>query len=355
MSIKHFLFTIVLLSTFGLYAQDSTEIAQPKNLQIGITETPPFVMKKGANFTGLSISSWEMLNENLSYNYEYKVYESLGDLLTGVEKGEVDFSINPITVTDKRMKRLDFSQPYFISHTAVAKKKESKVWHFIKNLWSWDFISAILLLAGIILLFGVLVWFFERKHNHEEFGGKGLSGIKEGFWWSAVTMTTVGYGDKSPRTTGGRIVGLIWMFLAIILISSLTAGIASALTVQSINDEISNVQDLERFNVSTVESSSSQEFLDLYTIQYSKVKSGEEGLEEVANGNTALFVYDAPILKYLIQKNGSEDKLEVLQKTLKKDYFSYAFPKDSPLLKKINPELIALLKTMEWNTMIKDF
>ncbi|MGO2102628.1 MAG: ion channel [Psychroflexus halocasei] len=44
-------------------------------------------------------------------------------------------------------------------------------------------------------------------------------------------MTTVGYGDKSPLSLGGRIVGLIWMFMAVIILSSLTAGIASALTV----------------------------------------------------------------------------------------------------------------------------
>ncbi|MDR6302244.1 transporter substrate-binding domain-containing protein [Mesonia maritima] len=312
-------------------------------------------MKKGNNFSGLSISSWEMLNEDLSYNYEYKLYNSLAELLNGIENKEVDLSINPITVTDNRMKTLDFSQPYFISHTAVAKKTESKAWHFLKNLWSWDFISALLLLIGIIFIFGLLVWFFERKHNHDEFGGKGFSGIKEGFWWSAVTMTTVGYGDKSPRTTGGRIVGLIWMFLAIILISSLTAGIASALTVQSINDEITNVQDLERFSVATVESSSSQEFLNLYNIQHEKVKSGEEGIQQLIDGKTNLFVYDQPILNYLIEKNGKETDLEVLQKTLKKDYFSYAFPKDSPLVKKFDPALIALLKTMEWNTLLKDF
>ncbi|MCG9972419.1 transporter substrate-binding domain-containing protein [Christiangramia crocea] len=347
-----FFILALLISITGLSQNDT--LPQDDKLIIGITETPPFVEKQANGYSGLSIASWKLVNEQLQAEYEFKEYEDLQSLLTALETGEVDLSVNPITVTDQRMKRMDFSQPYFISHTSVAKRKESNLLKHLKNFFSWDFFSVVFLLLFVIFIFGFLIWLFERKKNREEFGGK-FKGVMQGFWWSAVTMTTVGYGDKSPRTTGGRIIGIIWMFMAVIIISSFTAGIASSLTVKSINDEITSIQDLERFDVTTVSSSSSQELLDLYNIETKLVKNGPAGIEALLKEETALLVYDEPILKYEIQRQNLSDDLEVLGQSLKKDYYSYAFPKDSELLKKIDPILVKTLKTMEWSTLIEDY
>jgi polar amino acid transport system substrate-binding protein len=334
-------------------AQDSIQTPS-KKLLIGITPTPPFITEEDGKFSGLSISSWKLVNQQLNADFEYKVYPSLTDLMKAVETGEVDFSINPITVTNQRMKRLNFSQPYFISHTGVAKKSDTSVWTYLANILSWNFISALLILIGVIFIFGFLVWIFERKRNSEQFG-KGIPGIFQGFWWSAVTMTTVGYGDKAPLTLGGRIIGLIWMFMAIIMISSLTAGIASSLTVQNIYDEINTVQDLNRFDVVTVSGSSALELLEQYNIPSDEVVNVREGIQGVLDDNYSLFVYDQPILKYEIDRRELGDEIEVLPRTLKRDYYSYSFPKNSPLVEIINPLLVATLKTMEWNNLVRDY
>lgn len=345
--------SFLLLFSGKILAQDTPSPSGEK-LSIGITPTPPFVKEENGSFSGLSISSWELVNEKLQADYEFKVYPTLTELLKAVERNEVDFSINPVTVTDLRMERLDFSQPYFITYTGIAQKQGSKVWSYLANLLSWNFISAILILIGVIFIFGFLVWLFERRRNKEEFG-EGARGIFQGFWWSAVTMTTVGYGDKSPRTLGGRVIAFIWMFMAIIMISSLTAGIASSLTVQNINDEITSVQDLSRFDVSTVANSSAQELLDQYNIESEKVLNEQEGIQQLLTGESSLFVYDQPILKYEIARIEAGDELEVIERSLKKDYYSYSFPKGSALLERINPLLIATLKTMKWNQLIEEY
>lgn len=350
---KKFLLLLFIFISIASHAQDSLS---PKNSKIiiGLTEAPPFVMRNDGTYSGLSIESWHLVNRELNAEYEFRFYPSLEALLMAVEQGDVDLSINPITVTDQRMQRMEFSQPYFISYTGIARKSGSTVWRYLSNIFSWNFLSAILILVGVIFIFGFLVWIFERKKNKEEFG-PGTRGILQGFWWSAVTMTTVGYGDKSPRTFGGRFVGFIWMFMAIIMISTLTAGIASSLTVHNIQDDIASIQDLERFEVYTVRSSSAEELLEQYGIGLSKLSSAEEGLEILSENDNNVLVYDKPILSYLIEEKGLEEKLVVLENSLKKDYYSYSFPKNSNLLKKIDPILVGTLKTMEWNSLIAEY
>ena len=44
--------------------------------------------------------------------------------------------------------------------------------------------------------------------------------ITDGFWWAGMTFTTVGYGDKFPRTWGGRIIAVITMFVGVFVSSS---------------------------------------------------------------------------------------------------------------------------------------
>lgn len=344
---------LILFFSLSVFAQDSVN-TNNQTIKIGLKETPPFVVSENGKYSGLSIRSWEMINEKVGLDYEYVIFDTLDKLLKAIETGEVDMSINPVTVTTKRMERMDFSQPYFISETVAAKKSDSNFMYILQNVFSWNFMKAILILVGVILLFGVLVWFFERKKNEEEFGGV-LKGISQGFWWSAVTMTTVGYGDKSPKTLGGRIVGFIWMFAAIILISSLTAGIASSLTFKSLQGAIQNINDLDKFKVVTVAQSSAEELLNQYNINSEKVNFLSDAVEMVSKNEADVIIYDKPILTYALEKSGDKDKILLSERSLKKDYYSYSFPKKSALYTLIDTNLVDLLKTTEWNTVIDKY
>jgi voltage-gated potassium channel len=56
--------------------------------------------------------------------------------------------------------------------------------------------------------------------------------IGSGLWWAVQTITTVGYGDKVPKTIAGRLVATLVMVTAIGFMSVLTASI-SAVFVES--------------------------------------------------------------------------------------------------------------------------
>lgn len=70
------------------------------------------------------------------------------------------------------------------------------------------------------LLGGILA----RVFDHEEFHTVG-----KGMWFALQTVTTVGYGDATPRHTEGRIIGAVVMLSGIAFLAVITASVTAAL------------------------------------------------------------------------------------------------------------------------------
>src|SRR5262249_46284028 len=151
---------------------------------------------------------------------------------------------------------------------AVAPKPDTGLVATLRQIFTTKFAKLIAGLVGVLLAIGVLMWVLERRHNVQQFGGSATHGIGAGLWWSAVTMRTVGYGDKAPVTFFGRVLALVWMFAAIIIISSFTAAISSALTVNQLSTAVSGPNDLPKVKVGTVEPSGGARYLQRRQIAY---------------------------------------------------------------------------------------
>ncbi len=336
---------LILMSSLAAYGQDSTIV-------IGIEPSEPFIEMGERGPRGLSVDFWQLVEDEADLRYEFRQYPTLAALLAAVESGEVDMSINPITVSEERMQVMDFSQPFFISGTAFVRKQKSMWYGVFNNVFSWRFFSAVGILLAVIFIFGALIWFFEHRRNKEQFG-KGIKGLGDGFWWSAVTMTTVGYGDKAPVTRGGRIVGFVWMFAAILMISGLTASIASALTVTSLDAQLEGVEDLKRYKVGVVRSSNSANYLGLFGVEADNYDNIEEALKAVDNDELEVVVYDRPILRHHL-KQLKLDELALSSQNLKTDYYSFAFPKGSKLRAYLDPFVVKALKSNSWSYRLKN-
>ncbi|XP_057313545.1 uncharacterized protein LOC130654910 [Hydractinia symbiolongicarpus] len=84
-------------------------------------------------------------------------------------------------------------------------------------------------------LFGAMFWFCEPTKVEHRGRGMSLAGIFEGLYLAIMTSTTVGYGDKIPETTSGRIYIVFWTLLGLVLTGIVTGSLSSALSVASIN------------------------------------------------------------------------------------------------------------------------
>jgi voltage-gated potassium channel len=72
--------------------------------------------------------------------------------------------------------------------------------------------------------------------NERGVAGSNIESFPQALWWAVVTVTTVGYGDKFPVTTGGRIVASVLMLVGIGLIGTLTATVASVFVKEHTDD-----------------------------------------------------------------------------------------------------------------------
>jgi ABC-type amino acid transport substrate-binding protein len=189
------------------------------------------------------------------------------------------------------------------------------------------------------------------------FGGSSPEGIGSGFWWAAVTMTTVGYGDKAPRTIGGRVVALVWMFASLIVISGFTAAIASALTLGGLGSPVQGPEDLDKVRVGSVPRTTSGIYLDEEGIIFQPMDSVAAGLEALRAERIDAMVYDRPILAYLARTEHAGE-LRLLPSTFERQDYAFAVRPDSPMREAINRTVLELVAGEEagwWKTQLKKY
>ena len=328
--------------------------AEPhRRLVIGTKEAAPFAIHRSdGTWSGIGIELWREIADELDLDYQF-VERDLPGLIDGVATGELDGAVAALTVTAEREARLDFTQPFYTSGLGIAVPagQKSGVLLILDRLLSMAFLKVVGALMGVLLLAAALVWVFERRANPEQFGGPAAKGLGAAFWWSAVTMTTVGYGDKAPKTAGGRAVALVWMFTSVAIISGFTAAIASALTVGRLSSPVQGPEDLPRVRVATVASSTSERYLADRHVMHTAYPDASAALAALTGGEADAVVYDAPILQYLIARelNG---RAHVLPGTFQRQDYAIALSEGSPLRERVNRVLLEKTGQPDWQDLL---
>jgi ABC-type amino acid transport substrate-binding protein len=280
----------------------------------------------------------------------------LDEMIDAVADGSADAAVAALTMTADREQRLDFSHPFYASGLAIAVPTDATgvFAKLLRPLLSAAFLKSFAALVLVLGLIGLSIWLLERRGNPEHFGGTRAAGLGSGFWWAAVTMTTVGYGDKVPKTGGGRALGTVWMFVSIITISGFTAAIASSLTAFHLSSDIQGPSDLVDRRVGTVAGSTAQSALTSIGVRSRGYQTLGEGLDELAGGDIDALVYDAPLLLYRAATT-HRDRLLVLPRVFEEQSYAIGLPQGSPLREPVNQSLLAAISGSDWDTILNRY
>ncbi|XP_056899823.1 glutamate receptor 1a isoform X2 [Takifugu flavidus] len=311
--------------------------------------------------------------------------------------GKADVAVAPLTITLVREEVIDFSKPFMSLGISIMIKKPTKskpgVFSFLDPLAYEIWMCIVFAYIGVSVVLFLVSRFSPYEWHAEDYeeGGEPQSptqatasngvqqsqtpvqqnanqqsqeqsnefGIFNSLWFSLGAFMQQGC-DISPRSLSGRIVGGVWWFFTLIIISSYTANLAAFLTVERMVSPIESAEDLAKqteIAYGTLDAGSTKEFFRRSKIavfekmwSYMKaadpsvfVRTTDEGVMRVrkSKGKYA-YLLESTMNEYIEQRKPC-DTMKVGGNLDSKGY-GIATPKGSPLRIPVN---LAVLKLNE--------
>jgi ABC-type amino acid transport substrate-binding protein len=190
--------------------------------------------------------------------------DSFGQLLETVAAGDADVAVAPLAPTAEREPDFDFTSAVISSGPQLGYHE--RVEETTNILWAFLNRQVLFLLLGamvVLVVIGHAMWFAERKLHEDEgdFDRNYFEGIWDGLWWSTVTATTVGYGDKTPKSRLGRALALFTMIFSLFLVGGLVSQVTEVLASNRVQEPFTDLASLDRA-VGVVEGTSFAAYVD---------------------------------------------------------------------------------------------
>uniref|UniRef100_A0A671TMF1 Glutamate receptor n=1 Tax=Sparus aurata TaxID=8175 RepID=A0A671TMF1_SPAAU len=278
--------------------------------------------------------------------------------------GKADVAVAPLTITLVREQVIDFTKPFMSLGISIMIKKPTKskpgVFSFLDPLAYEIWMCIVFAYIGVsVVLFLVSRFSPYEWQDKETPEYTNDFGIFNSLWFSLGAFMQQGC-DISPRSLSGRIVGGVWWFFTLIIISSYTANLAAFLTVERMVSPIESAEDLAKqteIAYGTLDGGSTKEFfrrskIAVFEKMWSYMRSADptvfvkntnEGVIRVrkSKGKYA-YLLESSMNEYIEQRKPC-DTMKVGGNLDSKGY-GVATPKGSPLRIPVN---LAVLKLNE--------
>ncbi|XP_076758865.1 glutamate receptor IB isoform X2 [Xylocopa sonorina] len=400
------------------------EIEKNKTYIVTTIVEEPYIMRKKSetgelltgndSYEGYCKDLADLIAKKLGITYELRIVKDgkygmenpdvpggwdgmVGELI----RKEADIAIAPMTITSERERVIDFSKPFMSLGISIMIKKPIKqkpgVFSFLNPLSKEIWVCVIFSYIGVsIVLFTVsrfspYEWRVltlssstdstmatrndpTLQHPHGSQGSPHMPtssmandfSIINSLWFALAAFMQQGC-DISPRSISGRIVGSVWWFFTLILISSYTANLAAFLTVERMVAPINSPEDLAsqtEVQYGTLSHGSTWDFFRKSQISlYSKmwefmnsrkhvfVKTYDEGIRRVrtSKGKYALLI-ESPKNEYINEREPC-DTMKV-GRNLDAKGFGVATPLGSPLKDPINLAVLSLKENGELTKLV---
>ncbi len=126
-----------------------------------------------------------------------------------------------------------------------------------------------------------------------------------------------------------------------------TAGVTSVMTIKHLQGRVHDVNDLASVRVGAVAGTSTEDTLTRLKITYRKFITPEDGLNALRRHSLDAFVYDKPLLSWIIRQRFSSS-IELIDTSFDAQEYAFALPTNSPLRKNVNIAVLDTLRSAWW-------
>jgi ABC-type proline/glycine betaine transport system substrate-binding protein len=320
----------------------------PRTLRVAARSFPPFVIYSNRRFGGFSVELMDLIGRELDADVEIYGVNSVAKQLDDVGRGAADVALAGIGITSTRESNVDFTHSVFDTGLQVmvpvdAGGRFAQARRLGSVLLRSNLLWLIAFFLGTLLLSSHVIWWFERRDN-PEFDKSYPQGIWDSFWWSTVTLTTVGYGDKAPKGHLGRGWALLWMIAGYFVFASFTASITSSLAIDQLRGTINGPEDLNGNRVVTVGGTDAEDYLARQGIGPITVSTIDDAYAELADGRADAIAFDAPVLQFHAAHEG-DGEVRVVGPVFEQVRYGLAVQADSDLRERINVALLDLVES----------
>lgn len=339
-----------LWAAVALLALTALAGAEEATLKVAVYDVPPYGhVEADGTIDGASVDLWRRVAQALDCDYRFIPVADMEAILTGLERKDYDAAIGAITITPGRLARVDFSYPAHRSGVAAAFRRErGPIAAFAVYASVVSELSPLIAITAVLLVaMGLAMWLVEKSKRapiHES----AVASWRDGVYWAVVTMTTVGYGDMTPKTTRGRAIAMLWMLASVALVSILSTSLVSKMTAEQVSvGRPAAEADLVGKRLAAVAHSSGAEFLDQRRLHYAPFSDLPSALAALARGETDAVVNSIGALQYAIA-NGFTGTIEPPQGVLAPAYMAIALPPGSALKRRLDATLVEITASAEW-------
>ncbi len=333
-------------NTSPLLAQVTPPTVPQTKLKVGFAGESPVVIKsETGQITGITVEMWRLLADELKLKYEIIFYPSVSDALTHLSLGKIDVAFGTVSVNPERLELFDFTQPITQNElTLLLAPEPPTLFSIIKPFLGWAFLSSVGIIYFCLFVVGNLLWLAEHRKNSEQFPAKYHKGIAEGMWCALATMTTVGYGDRYPKTRLGRFILGWWGIISIVGVTSLTAGIATTLSLafsRTTVEQFKSPKDLENARIAVIIDSNSQKWAEHYHAQIVPIKNLNAGIAQLKEKQVDAILYSRLLLKNYLHHN-RQIPYRIANFIVGTENLSIALKRQNPLTQKLNEHIMMI-------------
>jgi ABC-type amino acid transport substrate-binding protein len=306
---------------------------------------PPFTIRQpDGSFTGIAIELMRMVAAELGTTATVR-YVPVEDLTSGKLPDDVVAAVN---VTEKINQRFELTHAFYSTGLSIAIAETTKesfvsvLARVFSGTFLWVLIGTVILLGTV----GLLMYWVERRPVPQKTTEQ--QAMSKALFWAFEPV--IGYKASQHQTRGGRVLGTVWGLCGVVLVSGLTATLASQLTAQKLAPSVRGPDDLPHSRVGIVEHTAGVRYADRRGLRHRRFPNLDAALSALDRGDVDAVLDDAPNLLYFATT--THPKIRVLPGTFLNHGIAFGLQHGSPLRPDINRAMLKVTSSDAWRSLL---